>query len=94
MTTCGQCATVYGGTRTEHCTVCHQTFTSRNSGDRHRVGHHGVLAGDNRRRCLTVDEMTELGMRRNPLGRWMLKGPDAQSGQGKNRRTAPTPTNP
>jgi hypothetical protein len=84
MTTCGTCSTTYGGYRTEHCTECHETFTGTSSGDKHRTGKHGVTEGPTRRRCLTPDEMTQLGMHRNARGRWMLEGPasEARTGQG------------
>jgi hypothetical protein len=57
------------GSRTEHCKVCHQSFTSTHSGDMHRVGEHGVD-----RRCLTVTEMQGKGMRRNSKGIWTSGG--------------------
>lgn len=62
------------GHKTQHCTVCHQTFTGPSSGDKHRTGKHGVTCGPDRRRCLTVDEMTARGMKRNGHGYWTLGG--------------------
>lgn len=70
MTTCNRCGTQYGGQRTEHCMACHQTFTNTGSGDKHRVGEHGVTEGPDRRRCLTPDEMREKGMRQNQHSYW------------------------
>ena len=37
-TTCQTCGKTWGGYRTEHCTECHQTFSSNTSGDAHRRG--------------------------------------------------------
>lgn len=48
---CRKCDTTIIGYKPEHCTVCHETFTSTTSGDMHRVGDHGVKEGTNRRRC-------------------------------------------
>jgi hypothetical protein len=68
--TCGKCEATWTGSRIEHCTVCHETFTGATSGDMHRVGDHAVFEGPDRRRCLSVEEMTEKGMTRNGRGQW------------------------
>lgn len=67
---CWKCGKTWGGSRTEHCTVCHESFTGSTSGDMHRTGDHAVNEGPDRRRCLTVDEMTGKGMVRNDRGIW------------------------
>lgn len=72
--TCHKCDSTITGYRPEHCTVCHETFTSTRSGDMHRTGDHGVKEGPSRRRCLTVDEMEAKGMQRNKLGYWTIGG--------------------
>jgi hypothetical protein len=69
-TTCGGCSTAYTGTRAEHCTSCHETFTNTVAGDRHRTGEHGVTTGARRRRCKTVLEMLTAGLIRNGRGYW------------------------
>ena len=71
MNSCTEsCIKPRAGGRTEHCTVCHQTFSSTIPGDLHRVGHHGVKEGPDRRRCLTVEEMRDL---RTKAGKPRLK---------------------
>ncbi len=35
--TCHKCDSTIIGYRPEHCTVCHETFTSTRSGDMHRT---------------------------------------------------------
>ena len=72
--TCHKCDSTIIGYKPEHCTICHETFTSTTSGDMHRVGDHGVKTGTNRRRYLTVDEMEAKGMQRNKLGYWTSGG--------------------
>ena len=61
--------------------VCHQSFTGTNSADKHRVavnfkldekGHKVRLSHHNR--CLTEDEMCEVGMTKNHFGLWSLGG--------------------
>ena len=54
------CGAEWSGLKIEHCPACHETFSGTTSGDRHRVGSHGVTDGPDRRRCLTVDEMRSL----------------------------------
>ena len=56
---CAGCEATWTGTSTQHCSAhgCHQTFTGTTAGDMHRVG------GPTERRCLTVEEMVEKGMR-------------------------------
>ena len=39
--TCHKCDSTIIGYKPEHCTICHETFTSTISGDMHRVGDHG-----------------------------------------------------
>lgn len=59
MSTC-DCGAAWSGTKIEHCTVCHKSFSSTAPGDMHRTGEHGVTEGPNRRRCRTTEEMLEL----------------------------------
>jgi hypothetical protein len=56
--------------RMEHCPECHQTFTGTSAGDKHRTGKHHIDKGSDRRRCMTVDEMTAKGMTQNVRGVW------------------------
>ena len=72
-----KCGATWTGLRPEHCPACHQTFTGTTAGDKHRVGDHNVSRGPDRRRCLSVDEMTDAGMVRNDKGHW--KASDAVS---------------
>lgn len=76
--TCG-CGATWGGTKTEHCAACHCTFTGTYSGDMHRVGRHDQATGPDRRRCLSVEEMTALGMAQNKFGVWMSPGREAET---------------
>jgi hypothetical protein len=55
--TCPGCDVLWAGRKAEHCPACHATFSGTTTGDRHRVGAHGVTEGPERRRCLTVEEM-------------------------------------
>ena len=71
-----QCGASFGGARTEHCCVCHHTFTGTSSGDRHRTGRHEVFEGPDRRRCLSVEEMLEKGMAQNKHGYWTTGSQD------------------
>jgi hypothetical protein len=57
-----KCDATWTGTTVEHCTACHQTFSGTTTGDKHRVGAHGVTQGPDRRRCLTVPEMRALAV--------------------------------
>ncbi len=57
---CMVCGGMWTGRKIEHCTVCHQTFSTTAVGDAHRVGSHGVKTGPDRRRCLTADEFAAL----------------------------------
>lgn len=59
---CHRCGAEWTSLKWEHCTVCCQTFAGTRSGDRHRVGDHGVHSGEKRRRCLEPHEMEALGM--------------------------------
>lgn len=61
------CGAVWSGHRIEHCTLCHETFTGAESGDKHRIGPHWPPG---QRRCRTVAEMEKLGMTRNSRGQW------------------------
>lgn len=76
--TCGTCGITWGGHRTEHCTVCHETFTGPTAGNKHRIGDHGVWDGPDRRRCLSPGEMTDRGMTMNAKGLWAMPGSPAQ----------------
>lgn len=51
------------------CRGCGETFSSVGTFDRHRVGKHHIDAGPDRRRCMSVDEMSVDGMR-NIAGVW------------------------
>ena len=68
------CGKSWGGTRAEHCTECHETFTGTTAGDKHRVGDPAIWDGPKRRRCLTVTEMTARGMATNDRGVWTNGG--------------------
>lgn len=37
-TTCAECGKTWGGARSSHCTVCHESFSSDAAGDKHRRG--------------------------------------------------------
>ena len=37
-TTCRDCGKSWGGYRSSHCTVCHESFSSDAAGDKHRRG--------------------------------------------------------
>lgn len=66
--TCRDCGEIIGGYRTEHCAVCHETFTGTAAGDMHRIG--GTAKHPEPRRCLTEAEMLDRGMARNKRGVW------------------------
>lgn len=85
MTSCN-CGATWSGHRIEHCPSCHETFTGTSAGDRHRVGDHALSKGPKRRRCLSVEEMSERGMTKNARGQWGNGGEmprfwDAQAAQ-------------
>ncbi len=67
MGACTPCGAEWGGAKLEHCTVCHETFTSTPAGDKHRTG--GFANGS--RRCRTPEEMLALGMGQNLRGYWV-----------------------
>jgi hypothetical protein len=48
------------------CSPCGEDFASLAAFDRHRVGRHMPLE----RRCLSVQEMSDVGLVRNDRGRW------------------------
>lgn len=50
------------------CPSCKQYFNSNTAFDKHRTGKHGV-----NRRCMTVQEMTALGMLVNHAGFWITE---------------------
>jgi len=55
------------------CRGCGQDFSSVRTFDRHRVGKHEYLASDERpdgRRCLTIEEMEEIGWEQDVRARW------------------------
>lgn len=54
------CGATWAGMRVEHCTVCHETFTTATIADLHRDGD----------RCLTPDEMRTQGLVQNNEGQW------------------------
>lgn len=72
MGTC-RCGAAWTGSKIEHCSAagCHQSFSCTRAGDMHRVGDHAVTTGPDRRRCLSVEEMTARGMAQNSHGAWM-----------------------
>ena len=79
--TCRTCGFSWSGLKIEHCTVCHQTFSTTAVGDAHRIGEHGVKEGPDRRRCLTAEEFAELRTKKgsvrfqkNARGVWMGAG--------------------
>lgn len=39
---CSGCPARWGGTKTAHCSGCHQTFTAMGAFDKHRVGDHAA----------------------------------------------------
>lgn len=58
-----RCGATWFGFRVQHCTVCHQTFSSETTGDAHRVGPFRQSVDEpNRRHCLTPDELRALGL--------------------------------
>lgn len=52
---CSGCDFTWYGLKLEHCTVCHQTFTTTRNGDLHQVGPWS------KRRCLTPEELNAAG---------------------------------
>ena len=76
-----KCGAWWTGLKVEHCVVCHQSFTGTNSADKHRVAVNFKLDENGRKvrlshhnRCLTEDEMREVGMTKNYFGLWSLGG--------------------
>jgi hypothetical protein len=65
------CGATWAGTRVQHCTVCHETFTGTRAGDMHRTGD---FTGPDRRRCLTPDEMRAKGLEQIDEGQWYQGG--------------------
>lgn len=57
------CGKSWGGTRAEHCTVCHETFSGATSGDKHR--RNGA--------CL---DPTEIGLHLDGKGVWRFPAPE------------------
>jgi hypothetical protein len=70
MISCIDCDKTWGGSRTEHCPVCHETFSGAEAGDQHRTGLHGVSSGLDRRRCRTPDEMRSYKTKMSKAGFW------------------------
>lgn len=60
---CRECHKRVSG-NAQHCSCCHQTFSSTYAGDKHRAG----TWTD--RRCLTPEEMQGQGLRLNARGVW------------------------
>ena len=83
--TCRTCYATIRGLKPEHCAYCHETFTGTTAGDMHRVGKHGVTAGPDRRRCLTLEEMLGKGMTTDARGYWTTgkrwDGPNRSAGE-------------
>lgn len=68
------CGVSWTGYKIEHCTVCHETFTSTPAGDAHQVG-----TFEDGRRCLTVAEMhASKKLHQNSRGHW-ASGAEARS---------------
>jgi hypothetical protein len=63
---CSVCGSGWRGTKANHCTLCHRTFTTERNGDRHRVGDFDPPS----RRCLTDAELVELGLERKERDGW------------------------
>jgi len=91
--TCRRCAATWSGLRIEHCTICHETFTGTSAGDAHRVPTETRTTANGRQvratwrsRCLTPDEMTAAGMRRNDRGQWST-GADRRWGEADEEST-------
>jgi hypothetical protein len=61
-----RCGAIWGGTRAEHCTDCHRTFSGPTTGDAHRVGKF-----PDGRRCLTEKEMQAKGWHLAKRGVWV-----------------------
>lgn len=61
-----------GGDRNQ-CPECSEFFASTYAFSKHRTGEYTRDANGRttKRRCLTRDEMTALGMRENPQGFWV-----------------------
>jgi hypothetical protein len=78
-----RCGATWFGHRIEHCTVCHQTFSGERTGMAHRVGQHDVWEGPERRRCLSADELTALGLwaETNPYGTHVWHGTPNKAGK-------------
>jgi hypothetical protein len=53
MTVCPRCRNEWGGLKTAHCTVCHQTFTTVGAFDKHRDGSHA----DDTRHCVDPESV-------------------------------------
>jgi hypothetical protein len=53
------------------CIGCKQQFNSLGLFERHRVGDHTIWEGNNRRRCLTVEEMQSRKWEPNKYGKWV-----------------------
>jgi hypothetical protein len=53
MTVCVKCSAHWGGLKTAHCSVCHQTFSTVANFDRHRAGSHSA----DTRHCLDTAEV-------------------------------------
>lgn len=69
MPTHQKCGEGWSGYRVQHCPACCLTFSGTTAGDAHRVGDWEPRT-TTPRRCLTVDEMTERGMKPNAYGYW------------------------
>jgi hypothetical protein len=65
---CLDCGKTWTGLRMEHCPACCQTFAGTRPGDMHRTGDHGISEGPKRRRCLTVAETLDRGIRADASG--------------------------
>jgi hypothetical protein len=88
------CGAAWDGLRTEHCTVCHQTFSGESTGEAHRVG---PFNPPGLRRCRAPDELAALGLwvERNRHGTDVWHGSPNKGGEQRRRpHRSPAPSAP
>ena len=68
------------GTRNNQCAGCLQGFGSMGAFEAHRVGPFGTgpKGTSPDRKCLTVDEMSSLGWKRDLRGFWHTEAPEGR----------------
>jgi|TARA_R110000868_G_scaffold134120_1_gene345999 hypothetical protein len=71
------------GSSRNQCGGCHQYFNSNSAFEQHRTGEFGVD-----RRCKTIEEIEEDGMRLNTDGFWRVPMTDANVDKLKAKRSA------